>query len=51
LALSDQKVGDSDRRAISSTRFCFRSTSKRPPERLEAARQLGDAFLGRSGHL
>jgi hypothetical protein len=38
-------------RTISSTRERFRSTSKRPPERLQAALQLGDVFLRRSGHL
>ena len=47
FALSDQKSGSSESRAISATRERFRSTSKRPPERLEAARQLCDALLGR----
>jgi len=50
LALSVQKVGASESREISSTRPRFRSTSKRPPERLQAARQLGEAFLHRSSH-
>src|SRR6266542_4087601 len=50
FALSVQKDGASDIRVISSTRPRLRSTSKRPPERLEAARQLGEAFLRRSGH-
>src|SRR5689334_20432968 len=50
LALSFQKPGSSERRAISPARERFRSTSKRPPERVESLLQVGQELGGRCGH-
>jgi hypothetical protein len=40
---SPQKSGASERREISAARERFRSTSKRPPERLQASGDLVEA--------
>jgi hypothetical protein len=45
-ALSFQKLGSSERRTISSARTRLRSTSKRPPECVEAPLDPGEK-LGR----
>ena len=47
---SPQKPGSSERREISATRERFRSTSKRPPERLQACGDLVEAGGGRGRH-
>jgi hypothetical protein len=49
-ALSFQKPGSSDSRAISAARVRFRSTSKRPPERVDAVREVVEQLCGRCGH-
>jgi hypothetical protein len=49
--LSPQNSVDSESLAISATRWRFRSTSKRPPEPLEAAGQVGEQVGGGGGHV
>jgi len=51
LTLSFQNAPSSESLEISAARLRFRSTSKRPPERLEAPVQVLDDGVGRSrGH-
>jgi hypothetical protein len=47
---SVQNPGSSERREISAMRERFRSTSKRPPERLQPPSEVGQGFCGRGRH-
>jgi hypothetical protein len=49
--LSPQNSVDSESLVISAIRWRFRSTSKRPPESVEAAGQVGEQVGGGGGHV